>query len=80
MSHWISVNDKLPKYDTDVLVWGKDVKRYDKYACHVCSMDDLEDGMEYKKTGEFMWLTEKGHEISKVTHWMPLHEPPKQQP
>jgi hypothetical protein len=35
-------------------------------------MNDLEDGVEFKENGYFMWLTEKGTKIEDVTCWCEL--------
>ena len=39
---------------------------------HVCEMNDLEDGMDFEKNGNFLWLTERGTKIEEVTHWFEL--------
>jgi len=72
---WISVEDRLPEYGKFILVIGTDDKQYGIERCHVCEMNDLEDGIEFKQTRRFYWLTESGRKIDKVTHWLPL--PPK---
>lgn len=62
----------LPPYGKPVLVYGKDEKVYDAYSWHVCTMDDLEDGLDFRKNGHFYWLTESGRKITFVTHWCEL--------
>ena len=59
--------------DPNLLIFGKyylvcgidkgvdNVRRW-----HVCSMDDLEDGVDYNKNGSFNWYTESGRKILDV--------------
>jgi hypothetical protein len=62
----------LPLYGKYVLVSGIDKKQYGTRQWHVCEMNDLEDGMDFKENGQFFWLTEKGTKIEEVTHWCEL--------
>lgn len=62
----------LPPYGKYVLVSGIDKKQYGTRRWHVCEMNDLEDGVEFKENGNFLWLTEKGTKIEDVTHWCEL--------
>ncbi len=62
----------LPEYDTYVLVSGIDKKQYGERRWHVCQMNDLEDGVEFRRNGHFFWLTEKGVKIEDVTCWCEL--------
>lgn len=62
----------LPKYGEYVLVNGIDKKTYGERRWHVCTMDDLEDGLDYRDKGYFYWLTENGSKIEGVTHWCEL--------
>lgn len=62
----------LPKYGTYVAVSGVDEEQYGIRRWHICEMNDLEDGMEFKESGMFYWLTEKGTSITQVTHWFEL--------
>lgn len=62
----------LPPYGKYVLVSGIDKKQYGIRRWHVCEMNDLEDGVEFKENGNFFWLTEKGTKIEDVTHWCEL--------
>jgi len=73
---WISVEDRLPEYGKFILVIGTDDKQYGIERCHVCEMNDLEDGIEFKQTRQFYWLTESGRKIDKVTHWQQLPKKP----
>lgn len=66
----------LPKYGKFVLVYGTNKKMYDIKRFHVCEMNDLEDGVDFKSSGFFYWLTESGSRIEDVTHWMELPNEP----
>lgn len=68
MSEWISVKDKMPPRDTDVLVfiWG---------GCSVGRFDKGPDGLETRWEFEDYYLYKD--EMNAVTHWMPLPEPPR---
>jgi len=62
----------LPEYGKYVLVSGVDKMQYDIRSWHVCEMNDLEDGLDYRDKGQFFWLTESGRKIEEVTHWLEL--------
>jgi hypothetical protein len=62
----------LPEYGKYVLVSGVDKMQYGVRRWHVCEMNDLEDGLDYRDKGQFFWLTEKGTKIEEVTHWCEL--------
>lgn len=62
----------LPEYGRYVLVNGVDEQQYGIRNWHVCEMNDLEDGMEFKENGTFYWITESGRKIENVTHWCEL--------
>lgn len=62
----------LPEYGEFVLVWGVDKSMYGIKAWHVCEMNDHEDGLDFRDSGRFMWLTENGTRIEDVTHWSNL--------
>ena len=64
---WISVNERLPEEDEDVLVMTAEGK-FASGGMHVASLD--EDGVWYPSHGD-------GWEFPDVTHWMPLPEPPE---
>jgi hypothetical protein len=68
----IKTNKDLPEYGKYVLVNGVDQSQYGIRRWHVCEMNDLEDGVEFKENGYFMWLTEKGTKIEDVTCWCEL--------
>lgn len=62
----------LPEYGKYVLVSGIDNKQYGVREWHVCEMNDLEDGMDFREKSQFFWLTEKGTKIEDVTYWCEL--------
>jgi len=68
----ILIYSDLPKYGEFVLVSGIDKKTYGIRRWHVCEINDLEDGMDFKEHGIFYWLTENGTKIEDVTHWCEL--------
>ena len=66
---WISVKDRLPE----------DYNNYDYMLCYFEGWDD----MFFQRTLEYdieekEWSDHEGNVYNKVTHWMPLPEPPKQ--
>ena len=71
-SYVIETYGDLPTYGKYVLVNGVDETQYGIRRWHVCEMNDLEDGMEFKENGRFYWLTESGRKIENVTHWCEL--------
>ena len=62
MIEWISVQDRLPKNHTQVLCYFKYEPEGPDIICE----------NTYHKSGK--WLSDG----DKVTHWMPLPEPPKE--
>jgi hypothetical protein len=67
MSEWISVEDRLP--DEKTFVPGTDVS-------HVIASDGVFVlGVLYRKEKGFGDM--RCNELTNVTHWMPLPEPPK---
>ena len=62
MSEWISAKDKLPEPYEDVLVYGQTNKKNNLLRYKVDYADDR---------GVFV-------RSRKVTHWMPLPQPPKE--
>lgn len=84
MSEWISVKDRLPQHEDDVLIFYKNI-------CSECSKieDDEEDlineNFSIGRVIQNKWYinpTLPGEPLSHivtfmVTHWMPLPEPPK---
>jgi hypothetical protein len=61
---WVSVKDRLPD---DII-----------YHCIVCLENNSVMEMQYSKLSERWWKIGIGDECktNKVTHWMPLPEPP----
>lgn len=73
---WISVNDRLPEYSQDVLVnWVYDPQREDGETFNILAITYLECIVTDAKGSipEFNNISID----NKVTHWMPLPEPPK---
>ena len=73
VQEWISVDDKLPPYNRDVLVYRPNmamkflVDNYDGYY----GEDDAEWHEGWAKYGKDI------HNNPLITHWMPLPQPPK---
>ena len=73
VQEWISVKDKLPPYNHDVLVYRPNmamkivVDSYDGYY----GEDDAEWHEGWAKYGKDI------HNNPLITHWMPLPQPPK---
>lgn len=66
MSQWISVNDRLPKEKGEYLV-----------AYHPCYWDNVSEGTVVgidSFRGKTQWAKKK---YQRVTHWMPLPDPPE---
>ena len=61
---WISVKDRLPEVGKVVLAFGT-------RSATTCQFQGITN-----KNNLWWW---KGHTIKKVTHWMPLPEPPKEE-
>jgi hypothetical protein len=75
MGEWISINERLPEYDTSVLllVNGKMTQGYlfSEVEFNEMSMQNLYyDGFQNEVIDDVI-------ERNDVTHWMPLPEPPK---
>lgn len=65
MNEWISVNERLPKQGVDVLFYIPSAKQID--------IGWLDDG----SNGELCFVgTVYGCDLSDVSHWQPLPEPP----
>lgn len=68
---WISVEDRLPKNNNEVLVCAYNSKR--KFS--TVFIDEYD---EYDEYGRWAELRRHYNEnIWSITHWMPLPEPPK---
>lgn len=65
MSEWISVNEKLPEHGQFVLVFVREgIMTVVRADVSKCN---------------YIFMTQDlRHQVFKVTHWMPLPEPPKE--
>ena len=73
VQEWISVEDKLPPHNHDVLVYRPDMAMkilVDNYYGY-CGEDDAEWHEGWAKYGKDV------HNNPLITHWMPLPNPPK---
>jgi len=72
---WISVGDKLPELDEDVLVWYG-------YSCEVACRRRFHPPKlkppQFNNVELFVWDFGDFEDFD-VTHWMPLPEPPKEE-
>ena len=75
---WISIEDKLPKVDEQVLVYYTwDNGKYTEYDCaYISEILTRETADGIFKTIE--WRGKDLDAVVRPTHWMPLPEPPKQ--
>jgi hypothetical protein len=64
-SEWISVYERLPEVDKNVLV----ITVHGSFKVARCNI--------YKNGTEVIWATNDGLGERAITHWMPLPEPPK---
>lgn len=65
VQEWISVDDKLPEFCVSVLARCFYHGKWKTLVCHTSK----------ENAGE--WYTDEVCQWVKVTHWMPLPEPPK---
>ena len=78
---WISVKDRLPEKEGKYLVYINDGRDFIGMACFYL---DLHKFNKYEfpnqhRPGWCQYDSEWGdYEVSNVTHWMPLPEPPKE--
>lgn len=74
MDKWISVKDRLPEYNTDVLVYAIG-KSYDSVIT-ITSYTDSKFGFAIK-----YWIEPWQYFFYDytITHWMPLPPPPKEE-
>jgi hypothetical protein len=79
-SGWISVNDRLPELNQDVLVYavGKIDGFIEKHAIEICNR--FIQRIFPSSPGQEMWSSpyQYFHTDYEITHWMPLPEPPKE--
>lgn len=83
---WISIKDKLPELETDVLVARPNQysKKIDRIIA--CLFDSGPEGRTWghvydvprKRLSGFYWSLPAVCPLDHITHWMPLPEPPKQ--
>lgn len=71
MNNWISVKDKMPDFDKDILIYGREI---------------IVTAQLVKGSNRDFWSLSSGvlandGELTmndcEITHWMPLPEPPK---
>jgi hypothetical protein len=76
-NNWIDVNDRLPENDDEVLVWPHP---NDEAGVITAQYNPWEGGKDYKKWMYSQYESNWGDEYfgTKVTHWQPLPETPKQ--
>ena len=72
---WISVEERLPESESWVVVWYRD-----KDGDYFPTIGQYGEGA----FGRMRWMTEaEGNDMAfppeKITHWMPLPEPPKEE-
>lgn len=70
MSEWISVKDRLPELNKNVLVYGGTEN-------HPCKYNEMTESYFYKMSNCGIIKCAKEDMYWKVSHWMPLPEPPK---
>ena len=63
---WISVKDRLPEFGENVLTYSPEEKVSPKYC-----------NAYIGKNGEWIERAFFERPLGKVTHWMPLQEPPE---
>ena len=66
-SPWISVDERLPEPEKDVIILAKN-----KYIDIDHLTDDGEDNYYWWKSDDVIWCDD-----DKITHWMPIPELPK---
>lgn len=86
MSEWISVKDRLPEDDQEVILCTREIETYGRH----CEKKKIYRNIYCGYFDGYEWLTSYCHgceyifrmnekypkETIEVTHWMPLHEPP----
>lgn len=81
MTEWISVKDKLPEEGKEVLViaygWDKNPPCYLGCLKHTKSEKSWLTGLESAESDWSLWGWSYLR-TPKVTHWMPLPDPPKE--
>ena len=76
---WISVEEKMPPEDTEVLVYATEKIKGFGSVTAICEYSETT-SMFGNKTGRYDWSSpwEYFHVDYKITHWMPLPEPPNE--
>lgn len=74
---WISVKDRLPEVDTNVLAYARG-KNDPIYKIIITSMGNLFD-VDIKTKPYWREPWQHFDTMYEITHWMPLHEPPKEE-
>lgn len=76
---WISVEEKMPPEDTEVLVYATEKIKGFGSVTAICEYRETT-SIFCNKTGRYDWSSpwEYFHVDYKITHWMPLPEPPKE--
>ena len=78
MSEWISVEDRLPPYDIEVLVYQPNWKGQLVTAAIFLAIDSSGHKFIFNyKLANYNNLIDPGDSRYSVTHWMPLPEPPE---
>jgi len=62
---WISVDDRLPTFNQDVLVYNEKHDEFD--------IASVSNGFE---ENQVIWIEPREYCMIRVTHWMPLPEKP----
>lgn len=71
MNEWISVKDRLPDEDGEVLIYMPNEDWEELIAIVPFSV-------EHKKFYSYSDEVAIDQELKRITHWMPLPEPPKE--
>lgn len=76
---WISVEERTPPEDTEVLVYATEKIEGFGSVIAICEYGETT-SVFGNKTGRYDWSTpwEYFHVDYKITHWMPLPEPPEE--
>lgn len=69
--NWISVTDRLPKYNTDVLVISKNMCRIAKFLPESAMSSKQDSFVDHRPGSNWMEI------LVGVTHWMPLPDMPE---